>query len=67
LAARVKTIIVADASIVEGDVGQQNLAFKGLVVSRDLAAREGVSAPVMTRALDRAEQAGLIVRSPSPT
>ena len=32
---------------------------------RDLAAREGVSAPVMTRALDRAEQAGLIVRSRS--
>jgi DNA-binding MarR family transcriptional regulator len=32
---------------------------------RDLAAREGVSAPVMTRALDRAETAGLIVRSRS--
>ena len=31
----------------------------------DLAAREGVSAPVMTRALDRAEQAGLITRSRS--
>jgi DNA-binding MarR family transcriptional regulator len=32
---------------------------------RDLAAREGVSAPVMTRALDRAERDGLIVRSRS--
>jgi DNA-binding MarR family transcriptional regulator len=33
--------------------------------ARDLAAREGVSAPVMTRALDRAERDGLIVRSRS--
>ena len=32
---------------------------------RDLAVREGVSAPVMTRALDRAEKAGLSVRSRS--
>ena len=28
LAARVKTIVVADAWIVEGDAGQQNLAFR---------------------------------------
>lgn len=34
--------------------------------ARDLAARENVSAPVMTRALDRAERDGLIVRSRSP-
>jgi DNA-binding MarR family transcriptional regulator len=33
--------------------------------ARDLAAREGVSAPVMTRSLDRMEKAGLIVRSRS--
>jgi len=33
---------------------------------RDLAAREGVSAPVMTRNLDRMQKAGLIVRSRSP-
>jgi DNA-binding MarR family transcriptional regulator len=35
--------------------------YPGLGV-RDLAAREGVSAPVMTRALDRLERAGLVVR-----
>src|SRR5690242_3879027 len=34
--------------------------------ARELAAREGVSAPVMTRALTRMEKAGLIVRSRSP-
>src|SRR4051812_28261590 len=33
--------------------------------ARELATREGVSAPVMTRALDRAERDGLIVRSRS--
>ena len=32
---------------------------------RDLAAREGLSAPAMTRYLDRMEKAGLIVRSRS--
>ena len=32
---------------------------------RDLAAREGVSAPAMTRYLDRMEKAGLIVRTRS--
>jgi DNA-binding MarR family transcriptional regulator len=32
---------------------------------RDLAAREGVSAPAMTRALDRLEKADLIVRTRS--
>src|SRR3954467_14657503 len=35
--------------------------------ARDLAAREGVSAPVMTRALDRLERESLIVRSRSET
>ena len=34
---------------------------------RDLAAREGVSAPSMTRYLDRLERAGLIVRTRSAT
>src|SRR3954451_3041132 len=34
---------------------------------RDLAAREGVSAPVMTRALDRVERDGLVVRTRSET
>jgi DNA-binding MarR family transcriptional regulator len=33
---------------------------------RDLAAREGISAPSMTRYLDRLEKAGLIVRTRSP-
>jgi DNA-binding MarR family transcriptional regulator len=33
---------------------------------RDLAAREGISAPSMTRYLDRMERAGLIVRTRSP-
>jgi DNA-binding MarR family transcriptional regulator len=33
---------------------------------RELAAREGISAPSMTRYLDRLEKAGLIVRSRSP-
>jgi DNA-binding MarR family transcriptional regulator len=33
---------------------------------RDLAAREGVSAPAMTRYLDRMERAGLVVRTRSP-
>jgi DNA-binding MarR family transcriptional regulator len=33
---------------------------------RDLAAREGVSAPAMTRYLDRMEKAGLVVRTRSP-
>jgi DNA-binding MarR family transcriptional regulator len=33
---------------------------------RELAAREGVSAPSMTRYLDRMERAGLIVRMRSP-
>ena len=33
---------------------------------RDLAAREGVSAPSMTRYLDRMEKGGLIVRKRSP-
>jgi DNA-binding MarR family transcriptional regulator len=33
---------------------------------RELAAREGISAPSMTRYLDRLERAGLIVRSRSP-
>jgi DNA-binding MarR family transcriptional regulator len=32
---------------------------------RDLAAREGVSAPAMTRYLDRMEKAGLVVRTRS--
>jgi DNA-binding MarR family transcriptional regulator len=32
---------------------------------RDLAAREGVSAPAMTRYLDRMERAGLVVRARS--
>jgi DNA-binding MarR family transcriptional regulator len=32
---------------------------------RDLAAREGVSAPAMTRYLDRMENAGLVVRTRS--
>jgi DNA-binding MarR family transcriptional regulator len=32
---------------------------------RDLAAREGVSAPAMTRYLDRLEKAGLVVRTRS--
>jgi DNA-binding MarR family transcriptional regulator len=34
--------------------------------ARDLAAREGVSAPSMTRYLDRMERAGLVVRTRSP-
>jgi DNA-binding MarR family transcriptional regulator len=34
--------------------------------ARDLAAREGISAPSMTRYLDRLERAGLIVRTRSP-
>ena len=34
--------------------------------ARELAAREGVSAPSMTRYLDRLERAGLIVRTRSP-
>jgi DNA-binding MarR family transcriptional regulator len=33
---------------------------------RELAAREGISAPSMTRYLDRLEKAGLIVRTRSP-
>lgn len=33
---------------------------------RDLAAREGISAPSMTRYLDRLEKAGLVVRTRSP-
>jgi DNA-binding MarR family transcriptional regulator len=33
---------------------------------RELAAREGISAPSMTRYLDRLEKAGLIVRARSP-
>jgi DNA-binding MarR family transcriptional regulator len=33
---------------------------------RELAAREGISAPSMTRYLDRLEKAGLIVRMRSP-
>ena len=33
---------------------------------RELAAREGISAPSMTRYLDRLERAGLIVRTRSP-
>ena len=33
---------------------------------RELAAHEGVSAPAMTRYLDRMERAGLVVRSRSP-
>jgi DNA-binding MarR family transcriptional regulator len=33
---------------------------------RELAAREGVSAPAMTRYLDRMEKAGLVVRTRSP-
>jgi DNA-binding MarR family transcriptional regulator len=33
---------------------------------RELAAREGISAPSMTRYLDRMEEAGLITRSRSP-
>ena len=33
---------------------------------RDLAAREGVSAPAMTRYLDRMERADLVVRTRSP-
>jgi DNA-binding MarR family transcriptional regulator len=33
--------------------------------ARDLAAREGISAPSMTRYLDRLERAGLIVRTRS--
>ena len=33
---------------------------------RELAAREGISAPSMTRYLDRIEKAGLIVRTRSP-
>src|SRR5919109_1946962 len=33
---------------------------------RELAAREGVSAPAMTRYLDRMERAGLVVRTRSP-
>jgi DNA-binding MarR family transcriptional regulator len=33
---------------------------------RELAAREGVSAPSMTRYLDRMERAGLVVRTRSP-
>ena len=33
--------------------------------ARDLAAREGVSAPAMTRYLDRMEKAGLVVRTRS--
>jgi DNA-binding MarR family transcriptional regulator len=33
---------------------------------RDLAAREGISAPSMTRYLDRMERAGLVVRTRSP-
>ena len=33
---------------------------------RDLAAREGVSAPALTRYLDRMEKAGLVVRTRSP-
>jgi DNA-binding MarR family transcriptional regulator len=32
---------------------------------RDLAAREGISAPAMTRYLDRMEKAGLVVRTRS--
>jgi len=39
-------------------------AFPELGV-RELAAREGVSAPAMTRYLDRMEKAGLVVRSRS--
>ncbi|MGZ4382790.1 MAG: MarR family winged helix-turn-helix transcriptional regulator [Gaiellaceae bacterium] len=34
--------------------------------ARELAAREGISAPSMTRYLDRLERAGLIVRTRSP-
>ena len=34
--------------------------------TRELAAREGISAPSMTRYLDRLERAGLIVRTRSP-
>jgi DNA-binding MarR family transcriptional regulator len=33
---------------------------------RELAAREGISAPSMTRYLDRLEKAGLVVRTRSP-
>jgi DNA-binding MarR family transcriptional regulator len=33
---------------------------------RELAAREGISAPSMTRYLDRLEKAGLIIRTRSP-
>jgi DNA-binding MarR family transcriptional regulator len=33
---------------------------------RELAAREGISAPSMTRYLDRLERAGLVVRTRSP-
>ena len=33
---------------------------------KELAAREGVSAPAMTRAVDRLQKAGLVTRAPSP-
>jgi DNA-binding MarR family transcriptional regulator len=38
----------------------------GPVRPRDLAAREAVSAPVMTRVLAALDEAGLIVRTPDP-
>jgi DNA-binding MarR family transcriptional regulator len=37
------------------------------VGARELAAREGVTAPVITRYLDRMEAAGLVLRERSPT